>query len=187
MEDHMSRAIQSMSVIAILLATATPSRADLTFCNKTDATMSISLGYMDRQQGWMSRGWFTLEEGACRTVVPGNLEHSYYYYYYYANDTRGRSWSARREQQGGWFCISDEKHALPSRNYRDDNSNLHCEENGLKAKQFKILDIGNSSNFTLNLSAGPDQPAAQPASKSPVPAPQGGGTGTACQRFPNMC
>jgi hypothetical protein len=72
----------------------------------------------------------------------GNLDHSYSSssYYYYANDTRGRSWSARREQQGGWFCISDEKHALPSRNYRDDNSNLHREENGLKAKQFKILD-----------------------------------------------
>jgi uncharacterized membrane protein len=179
------RPYRGAAMLVTLLTNATPCFADLIFCNKSDAKIEVSIGHFQPRQGWTSQGWWPLEEGVCRTIVHGQPSRIYYVF---AIDERGGSWSAPPDQRGGWFCISSAKYAFHNRDYEDSNKTLHCE----KAKQFRVLDTGNVTNYTLNFNAGQGDPTsshapAEPVSPSPSPSPSPTGAGTACQRFPNLC
>src|ERR1700756_1458700 len=134
-------------ILATLLAGVTPSFADLTFCNRSDAKMHLSLGVLKQDDGWISQGWWNLAAGECRAVMHGLPARVYYAF---AVDENGRSWSAPRDQQGGWFCIASEKYLLRNRDYEDDGKNIRCENGNLKAKQFLIVNTGNSTHYTHN-------------------------------------
>jgi Protein of unknown function (DUF1036) len=193
------------AVMAALLAGATPSFADLTFCNRSDAKMHLSLGAFKRDDGWISQGWWNLAAGECRTVIHGLPARVYFAF---AIDENGRSWSAPRDQQGGWFCISPENYLLRNRDYEDESKNVHCENGNLKAKHFLVVNTGNSTNYTHNFTvrgqtANQPQPSAaprttiQPQSGAPAaqaappplspPPPTPAGAANACRRFPNLC
>jgi Protein of unknown function (DUF1036) len=188
------------AVLAALLAGVTPSFADLTFCNRSDAKMHLSLGVLKQDDGWISQGWWNLAAGECRTVMHGLPARVYYAF---AIDENGRSWSAPRDQQGGWFCIAPEKYLLRNRDYEDDGKKIHCENGTLKAKQFLIVNTGNNTHYTHNFTVR-GQPANQPPpttvqTQSGAPAAQAAppplspppaspaGAATACRRFPNLC
>jgi uncharacterized membrane protein len=179
-------------VLAIMLAGVMPCAADLTFCNRSDATMHLALGVLKRDDGWTSQGWWSLAAGECRTLVHGLPARVYYAF---AIDERGRSWSAAPDQRGGWFCISPDSFALRNQDYEDDGRTVRCESGDLKAKQFLIVNTGNSTHythtFTVREPAGEARPPVAPGAQSGPPpvnaAPHAVGAGTACQRFPNLC
>src|SRR5262249_49643742 len=54
------------AVLTTAFASATPCLAELQFCNRTDGKIDAAFGYLDRQDGWVSKGWYILEAGECK-------------------------------------------------------------------------------------------------------------------------
>jgi uncharacterized membrane protein len=67
----------ALVTLAIVIATASPARADLQFCNKTSYVLDLALGLEEKDTA-ATRGWFRVDPGQCRTVLQGALAEKAY-------------------------------------------------------------------------------------------------------------
>ena len=108
----------------------------LKICNySTEPRVYVTLAYYS-SNSWLSRGWWTVENGNCATVVGGGRLANRYYYFR-AEGQNGVVWG-----QGSSFCT------LPSR-FTLYNASQRC-TNGT-FKQFSRIDTGDYDNFTYKL------------------------------------
>ena len=201
-----------LTIATILLLSACASAsADFQVCNQTDVKVDVSIGYLDAETGWTSRGWWPLPVGGCARVLAGSLTSQYYYVY--ATGEGGKRWDAQKGQAGGFFCVTPKKFTVPVSDHETDRV-LNCEKGGLMTRQFAVIDVGRErSNFTHTLTSrdgpvrtgvvappgaaptGAAPPGAAPPSRPPAvtsapparPAAPAAPAGSACQRFPNLC
>jgi uncharacterized membrane protein len=188
----------------VLAATSSPSRADFRVCNATGAETRLAFGYNDGPNGWTSRGWWTMPNGTCQTMLTGNLPRGYYYVY--ATDEKGSVYGAPESQASGAFCIQRDKFELRTNNYLTPAKTIACDANGLIGARFRAVEIPDSENYThtivssmASVPAAVRPPVAAQASPAPAvqipivsaplvvrPAPPAA-SATACQRYPNLC
>lgn len=126
----------AISIVGVLLATASPARADLRVCNQTSNPVSVALGYKS-ERGWQSEGWWIASPDDCTIVFQGDLE-SRYYYLFAADDLSGGSWD------GKIFMCSQSKSFTIS-GVED------CLARGYERTGFFEVDTGDNSNWTLQL------------------------------------
>jgi uncharacterized membrane protein len=140
--------IAAATAAALSLMAGSDSRADFKVCNKSKERASVSIGYNSSEYGWTSEGWWRVPVGDCVNIINGDLKSRYYYVY--ATGHRGGTWSGRKEQDGGFFCIAKEKYTLHNREYQKDKT-INCEKSRFQTKKFRIVDTGEAKSFTYNL------------------------------------
>lgn len=64
---------RTLGLLAALPLIAAPARADLKLCNRTSYRMQTAIG-IERRANVETRGWFSLDPGACRKVVEGAVD-----------------------------------------------------------------------------------------------------------------
>src|ERR1700687_3736661 len=67
-----------------LVAASQPSPAMAAFkiCNNSGEHVAVAIAYHDKDaSNWISRGWWNLADGECKTPLAGNLKNKYYYLY----------------------------------------------------------------------------------------------------------
>jgi uncharacterized membrane protein len=120
--------------VGALLGLASPAMAFLNVCNKTGETISVAIGYDDKDT-WMAEGWWIVDPGGCVNVIAGDLNNRYYY-------LRGESdtgvWDGKHN-----FCVSNKKFALAD--------SQDCASGSIERKGFFEVDTGNSADWTTNL------------------------------------
>ncbi|MCG6901209.1 MAG: DUF1036 domain-containing protein [Rhodobacter sp.] len=132
----------------------------LKFCNETENTQSISVGYEDSKDGFVSEGWWNADPGKCVTPLPGKLKTRYYYF--------------RAEVDGGdftgngfSFCTTPEAYTIVG--------DKNCEARGYDNEDFREIDTGPDAEtftYTLVATAGTTQgkPTAPTATTAPTTA-----------------
>jgi uncharacterized membrane protein len=174
---------------------ATPSVADITFCNVAGEDVDLAFGYLDHKRGWTAAGWFAIRNGNCSKVWTGWLGNNYYYTRVVSSTGRF-TWDAPASQSGGFFCISTNKFTLHTRRFQRGNV-IDCERHGYETAKFTQFNTNGSNNVrhTIRVPSG-GSPSETPAGGSPPPPGSQPGTsvpstttpgGSACQRFPNLC
>ncbi len=95
----------SLSGAAALCATlAVPAHAELTLCNRTSYRMDAAIG-LEKRANVATRGWFTIDPGACKQVVDGPFDAEMVYVHTRTPPVYG---SAPLPQDGNaGFCIRD--------------------------------------------------------------------------------
>jgi len=72
-----------LGVIALFAAAAArpaPALADFKICNESGERIAAAIAYNDPDsQNWVSRGWWNLDDGECKTLLGGVLKDKYYY------------------------------------------------------------------------------------------------------------
>ena len=86
-------ALVAVALSFVALAAATPAKADLRLCNKTDGTISVAIGYK-AEDGWRSEGWWNIGGSKCGTLLSGALT-SRYYYLYAVDSQHGGEWGGK--------------------------------------------------------------------------------------------
>lgn len=126
----------AIGLVVLTFLDATPARADLRLCNKTDNTVSIAIGYKAKE-GWTSEGWWNIPEQSCNTLIPGPLGARYYYIY--ARDAaKGGDWA------GKWpMCTRFKEFTI--RGTQD------CIARGYERTGFFEVDTGQQRSWTVNL------------------------------------
>ena len=190
-----NRAAMGLVVLGAAVSTgAQQAQAGLSVCNASSFRISVAVGYVDRQEGWVSEGWWIVDAGDCKAAISSPLSNRFYYVY-----AQGvAEHSATKFSGTAPFCIRFEKFKLYQAQYGKDTED-DCSRAGLRSAKFLKVDTNNLPNHTVKLSGddnapvGSAGPVAQPApaiqQRAPAPpaAPSGGGASTACQRFPNLC
>jgi uncharacterized membrane protein len=135
-------------MLAALIASAAPARADLRVCNESSNPVSIALGYR-AERGWQSEGWWVANPSQCAIVFQGDL-NSRFYYLYVADDIGGGAWDG-----DNFMCTRDETFTI----FDTDN----CLARGYERTGFFEIDTQNRTDWTLQLkdpvnndTAGPD-------------------------------
>lgn len=120
--------------------------AGLEFCNNTDQTVSIAIGYANGET-WTSEGWWVAEPGNCVSPVKGDLPLSFYYWRATARDY---SW----EESRFMFCTSSEVFTI--------EGDTDCEARGYNRSPFNEIALDGARSFTMTLNA---------SGKAPMPGP----------------
>lgn len=144
----------------LALAAAEDAHAGLRFCNATDASASVAIGYEAEGGTWTSEGWWRLDPGDCKTVVAGDLKR---HVYYWRATSKRYSWASRRFM----FCTSPTVFTIEG----DDA----CEERGYDRNPFNEIRIKTGVTeftFTLNPPGG-DAPVADAEPAAPQSDPPG--------------
>lgn len=145
----LERSVVGIAMIAIAsVVTVSASYADFRVCNKSNERASVSIGYNSSEYGWTSEGWWRVPVGECVRIINGELKNRYYYVY--ATGHKGGTWSGKKSQDGGFFCIQKEKYTLHNREYQKNNT-ISCEKGGHQTKKFRVVDTEDNSEFTYNL------------------------------------
>lgn len=142
----------------------TAANATLDICNQTDRTQFVAIGYQT-DEGWASRGWWSIEPGGCAQVVEGDLDRRYYYY-------RAESDGGSFVDEGYNFCTSQQAFGILG--------DTECEERGYDTKGFREIDTGPEAlHYTWTMTGpeggfGTDGPpgAAPPPQPAPEPEPE---------------
>jgi len=186
---------------AFLGVSSTASLADFSVCNSTGGQIRLAFGHNDSRLGWTSRGWWNVSAGACQKVLTGDIPPGNYYVH--AIDGADQTLPVPDAQVGGTFCTRDSAFDLRSSGFMTPQNTIACEANGLKGTKFRVIEVRETSpNYSYALApmsngtvvsngpaAGaltlpPSQPSASGTQAPAHPAPP---TGTACQRYPNLC
>ena len=120
------------AVIALTAMHPAAAQADFKVCNQSGEHISVAIAYHDAEAGnWVSRGWWNLNDGECKTPVGGDLKDQYYYLY---ADGDQHTWTGDHE-----FCVdSDNAFTL-------DESDTTCDYTN---ERFFEIDTGNDVSFT---------------------------------------
>ncbi|MDE4131924.1 DUF1036 domain-containing protein [Phaeobacter sp. QD34_3] len=138
----------------LLACTATPALAGLEICNDADKSLSVAIGYADGKT-WVSKGWWNIDPGACKTPLSGDLKNRYYYY--------------RANASGSPFASGDYTFCTTSSAFTI-AGDTECGNRGYETTGFRKLDTGETAkHFTLTLVNTSDKKS-DPA-PAPVPAP----------------
>lgn len=119
-------------------------QAALEFCNDTDETISVAIGY-NESGTWTSEGWWRAEPGACTKPVGGDLSRRYYYW-----RATSPSYSWETDAARYMFCTSGDIFTIAG--------DERCEARGYRREAFNEIDLAGSPDFSMTLSAqgGPD-------------------------------
>jgi len=124
-------------VLALILLSTLPARADFTLCNKADVAAKAAFGLYNGKD-WESRGWWTIKPQKCETLFVGKLNARYYYLY--ATDGASGTWNG-----GTTFCTA------PNPNFKIAGRG-NCAARGYDRKGFFVVDTGNSPDWKTWLS-----------------------------------
>ncbi len=123
------------SFLVALILTAGAAKAELTVCNDASAPRTLAVAYPEGA-GWQSEGWWTVDPGACKVVVAGDLTQRHYYY--------TLSDQADFAGEGYAFCVQSQSFTLSP-------ADGDCAE-GSTQRPFADIDTGmTSASFTLKL------------------------------------
>lgn len=74
--------------------------ADFKICNNSGEKVSVAIAYHDADAGnWVSRGWWNIDNGECKTPLTGDLRNKYYYLY---GDGDQHTWKGSNS-----FCVDN--------------------------------------------------------------------------------
>lgn len=123
------------SLLVALILTAGAAKAELTVCNDASAPRTLAVAY-PQGAGWQSEGWWTVDPGACKVVVAGDLTQRHYYYTLSDQpDFAGEGYA---------FCVQSQSFTLSP-------ADGDCAE-GSTQRPFADIDTGmTSASFTLKL------------------------------------
>jgi uncharacterized membrane protein len=122
--------------ICALFLFATPASAQWTICNKTGYPVVLAIGHEKNDQ-WISEGWWHILGGHCTEVISGELRKRYYFYYAEHVEIGG-------EWNGNYpFCVSHNSFTIVG--------DKNCERRGYTKKNFRRTDTGQSKSRTTNL------------------------------------
>lgn len=128
--------VLALAPLALVIGAATPAQADLRICNMTGARVGVALGYRDAQ-GWMTEGWWNIDERKCETLLRGPLAGRFYYVY--ALDySGGGEWGGR-----SFLCTRDREFSIRG----IDN----CLARGYERTGFFEVDTGQQKSWTIQL------------------------------------
>jgi len=120
----------------VWLVAASPAQAWYKFCNKTKAEVSVAFAYRENGE-WVSEGWWSIKPGNCSTVHSEDLDQQKYYFYA-DSDESDNTWSGDSS-----FCTLEKKFTI--------TGNTNCKSRGYKPRGFKEIDVGDSVDWTTNL------------------------------------
>jgi len=90
----------SAALFVVAAAHPSPAQASFQICNESGEHISVAIAYHNADAGnWLSRGWWNLDNGECKTPVGGDLKNQYYYLY---ADGDQHYWSGSHS-----FCVDD--------------------------------------------------------------------------------
>ena len=88
------------ALFVVAAAHPAPALADFKICNQSGEKISVAIAYHDRDaDNWVSRGWWNLDAGECKTPLAGDLKDKYYYLY---GDGDQHYWSGEHS-----FCVDN--------------------------------------------------------------------------------
>jgi uncharacterized membrane protein len=136
----MKLAMTSLSLVTTValgsLFLAQPAEANYKICNKTKTAVSAAFGYQ-KDGDWVAEGWWNIQPGKCATVYGKDLDKQKYYFYAESTDGSG-DW-------GGdfTFCTIEKEFTI--------TGDSNCKSRGYKPKGFREVDVGDSLNWTSDL------------------------------------
>jgi uncharacterized membrane protein len=161
----------ALGLIILLAAICTgPQRAQagLRLCNQGNFKFVVAVGYVDREKGWVAKGWEAIEGGECKDAIRTPLDNRYYYFH-----AAGRGPDQALVKYSGEtpFCVQSTKFVLYQAAYGK-SSQEECGKDGLRSEMFMKVDVKGSPDYTVNLGspANPPAPGAGPAA-APVRPP----------------
>jgi uncharacterized membrane protein len=121
--------------------------AGLKFCNLGNFKFVVATGYVDREKGWVARGWLQLEAGDCKDAIKAPLDNRYYYFH-----AAGRAPDQSLVKYSGEtpFCVQSQKFELYQATYGK-SSKEECGKDGLRSEMFMKIDVNNKPDWTVNL------------------------------------
>ncbi|MCC7251987.1 MAG: DUF1036 domain-containing protein [Hyphomicrobium sp.] len=125
-----------LAAILLLIATARPALADLTFCNATQSRVGVSIGYQD-PDGWATEGWWNIASQSCETLLKGAVPSRFIYVHAVDYD-RGGEWAGTN-----FMCTADKTFSI--RGVQD------CPKRGYKRTGFFEVDTGEAQEWTVRL------------------------------------
>jgi uncharacterized membrane protein len=152
-------------VITVLAAFMNVAHADFRLCNNTASKVGVAIGYKDGE-GWATEGWWNIAgNGACETLLQGELTARFYYIYAVDYD-RGGEWSGQ-----AFMCTRDKVFTI--RGTED------CLARGYDRTGFFEVDTGEQRSWTVQLTDTTEQ--ASPRAPGPLipTSPAGGRQGPA--------
>lgn len=173
------------------------------FCNETDTTIQISVGYREDGSPFTTRGWWGAAPGKCTGHIGRGSKGTYYVFIAKAG---GEPIAIRSTGKMVQLCIAPSKFEDRFREHVKDNK-LDCASDGLATQKFVKLDtqpegedaFALQADGTLKPSGVTAQPPVPPRSEriaaphperriaAPVPQATPGQTPEACRRYPNLC
>lgn len=128
------------SIIAICVFfspfSVSSAQATLTICNKTEERIAIALGYRNNG-GWVSEGWWHIDDTSCLDLIEGDLI-SRLYYLYAVGFASGNSWGGQRS-----LCIAPGSFTI--------NSFKDCATRGFDQRGFAEINTGDNLDWVVNL------------------------------------
>lgn len=125
----------------IMMAAASPARADFRVCNATQNLVGVGIGYRAKA-GWITEGWWHIEGSSCKTLIEGPLSSRFYYLY--AEDAeRGGRWDGPIN-----MCVAEKEFKIAGVN--------DCVARGFQRAGFQEYDTGEQASWMVQLT---DQPA----------------------------
>ena len=118
----------------------------LTICNGFSSSISVAIGWPNSNQcanggKWIKRGWWNIKPGRCARLYNGSLKNFNRMSYYARTTDRTLEWKGR-------YCT-----------YVHDNGFQHCWNDpidphfsGYYQVCYRLLDVNNREDYTLNLS-----------------------------------
>ncbi|NOX74804.1 MAG: DUF1036 domain-containing protein [Alphaproteobacteria bacterium] len=133
----------------VLVMVGGTAQAGLSICNKADVQHSFAVAFKDGES-YVSKGWWNIDPGACKTVIGGDLTRRYYYF---------RAIATGRDFTGAEYAFCTVQASF------DIVGDENCQSRGYDKSLFKKLDTGKSAkDFTLNLvMADPPAPVGEQA------------------------
>ncbi len=140
-----------------VFAWTVPASAGLLFCNDTETSATVAIGYKG-DEGWTSEGWWSVPADECTIVVGGELTRGYYYW-------RAIDENGSYQADNYYFCTSDEVFTIVG--------DTNCVERGYEREGFSEVEIDADGDVTVRLTAAlaPEPPADR---KTAEPAPDTG-------------
>ncbi|MBI1209238.1 MAG: DUF1036 domain-containing protein [Azospirillum sp.] len=105
-------------------------------CNRTKLVLDAAYGYQ-KDDDWVSEGWWELKPEECATVGEAPLQYSKYYYFAAAQEG-DRKWAGKYA-----FCVDDDEFTIVG----DQN----CRGRGFRKELFMLVEIGDRTSYTVNL------------------------------------
>jgi len=103
-----------------------PAASDLRICNATGSRRYVAIGY-NKNDNWVSEGWWKLDANQCATPVKDKLTNRYYYYR--TEDTNERFVNERY-----MFCTVDDAFTIVG--------DKNCRARGYEEHGFNQIDTG---------------------------------------------
>ena len=132
MRKFLAAGVGAVAFFLVAAAHPAPAQAAFKVCNSSGEHISVAIAYHDRDaNNWVSRGWWNLADGECKTPLGGDLKNKYYYLY---GDGDAHYWHGDNS-----FCVDN--HDAFTLNEADATCDYDYEK-------FFEIDTGDASDYT---------------------------------------